>query len=99
MDSNTAADRYGKLQPGDLKDSLTVWLEYVTRDVVVRRSDQQVKPSLCGDQTRRAWHAFNWYAFREKENRIMRTKLKGLELVPNGMERCTGRTAPTRPLD
>jgi hypothetical protein len=24
MDSNTAADQYGKLQPGDLKDSLTV---------------------------------------------------------------------------
>jgi hypothetical protein len=37
MDSNTAAGRYGKLQPGDLKDSLTVWLEHVTRDVVVRR--------------------------------------------------------------
>jgi hypothetical protein len=43
--------------------------------------------------------SFNWYAFREKGDRVMRKKLKGLELVPNGMERCTGRTAPTRPLD
>jgi hypothetical protein len=31
--------------------------------------------------------SFNWYAFREKEDRIMRKKLKELGPVPSDVER------------